>query len=969
MINDKDKSSPCYLKFKNALLSWFSFILDLKETDYITDFHQSFLMYLNTNNLYISTLLQLLEAKIKLSDSRSIKNILESSGIQINDIWNKYLKIKANDLYASDQFKKLENRHSIYEFWISQICAIKNGLLDSNESFVVQMPTSAGKTFVAELFLLNQLLTNNNNRVLYISPFNALSNEKEIEFANIFEKLGFSVSTFPESYEIDMFQELGVTATDLLISTPERVDVILRENKDYFDNISAIVFDEGHIVGDKGNRGQLVEFLIIRLKYYYPDIKYLYISAVIPEINAKDFSLWLSNDDKHILNSKQFKDDKHDWMPTRKLISQYKWNPTGGSIIFHNQGTVDDTKSLPSIIDYFPEDIQHFLGYIQPKKTTISASLAYNLLSNGQVLVFSGYPDRIIWVAKELIKLIKYMETLYGEASLISNTNTESYYYSSMYYKSDDIIPTAISYGIGIHYGDLPEQIRKSVENDYNRGLLKILICTNTVGQGINFPIKNLIFDNVYYTPGVKNAKLSINDYNNLIGRAGRAEKETEGIIIFVNNSWNDNDDLKFYLFEKNREINSCLYSFIRELINERITLDSFYEDISQLVDTYLIDLLVEEGVSTEEEISILIDRIIDLSLFTVQCGRNAIDLSTTKQALSKICQTFLLQTPQEYYRLFKETGLFLSTTKTMIEYLNNCINKNVSFELTKENLIHYFLEYLSEYEIQEIKEDWKLNKIELDYLSLEDFIYSWINGEDYHCLINSWNALGLETKLFYIFEARGLNYLFPWILSGFIKVYANLKKLDSSSLLELNNLTIYLKNGLSTNVACLCKSLGILSRDTCKFIDNQFSNTPYTNFIMWFSNLSFSEINSFDIPKWEQENIMNISKKITPNSNRNQPSNFSFMVKGTYYNEEYKMNSTKVNKTSVLTLKRDIENTYDPYAIFVMYNNDPIGFIPKENSKFICTEIDINNAKYEVNIFNIIPKKDYNEIYVNISK
>ena len=89
----------------------------------------------------------------------------------------------------------------------------------------------------------------------------------------------------------------------------------------------------------------------------------------------------------------------------------------------------------------FPEDIQHFLGYIQPKKTTISASLAYNLLSNGQVLVFSGYPDRIIWVAKELIKLIKYMETLYGEASLISNTNTESYYYSSMYYKSDDIIP------------------------------------------------------------------------------------------------------------------------------------------------------------------------------------------------------------------------------------------------------------------------------------------------------------------------------------------------------------------------------------------------------------------------------------------------------------------------------------------------------------------------------------------------
>ena len=969
LINDSDNCSPCYLSLKNALLAWFSFILDLKDTDYISDFHQAFLKYLNTNNLYISTLLQLLEAKIKISDGRSVKNILENSGIQINDVWNKYLKIKTNDLYASNQFKKLENRHSIYEFWVSQICAIKNGLLDSNESFVIKMPTSAGKTFVAELFLLNHLLKGVNNRVLYISPFNALSNEKEIDFANIFEKLGFSVSTFPESYEIDLFQELGMIETDLLISTPEKIDVILRENKEYFNNITAIVIDEGHIVGDKGNRGQLVEFLIIRLKYYYPNIKYLYISAVIPEINAKDFSIWLSDDEKHILRSKQFKNDKKDWMPTRKLICQYKWNTTGGSIIFHNQGTIDDEENLPSILDYFPENIRAFLGSTKPKKTTISASLAYDFLSNGQVLVFSGYPKRIILVAKELLKIIKYMETLYGKATLIPNKNTESYYYSSKYYNSDDIIPTAISYGIGIHYGDLPEQIRKSVENDYNRGLLKILICTNTVGQGINFPIKNLIFDNVYYAPGDKNSKLSINDYSNLIGRAGRAEKETEGIIIFVNNSWTDNNDLYFYLQNENKEINSCLYSYIKELIDQRITLDSFYEDISRLIDTYLIDLLVEEGISTDEEIEKLMDKIIDLSLFSVQCRRNELNLTSTKHILSKICKTFLEQIPQEDYKLFKDTGLFLSTTKSMMEYLKKYIDENREFELTKENIIHYFLEYLSKYEVQEIKEDWKLGKLDLDFLMVEDIILNWINGEDYKTLISSWNSLGLETNKFYVFEARGLNYLFPWLLTGFLKVYATLKRIDSSTLLELNYFPIYLKNGLSTNVACLCKSLGILSRDTCKFLDYQFSQVPYSNFILWFSNLSITEINLFDIPKWEKNNIIKISQKITPCSSRSQPSYFTFIVKGTYFNEEYKINSTAVNKTSILTLKRDFENEYDPYAIFVMHNNIPIGFIPKEYSKFISTEMDINNSEYEVKILNIYPKTAYNEIYIKISK
>ena len=66
---------------------------------------------------------------------------------------------------------------------------------------------------------------------------------------------------------------------------------------------------------------------------------------------------------------------------------------------------------------------------------------------------------------------------------------------------------------------------------------------------------------------------------------------------------------------------------------------------------------------------------------------------------------------------MFKETGLFLSTTKTMIEYLNNCIDKKASFELTKENTIHYFLKYLSEYGVQEIKQDWNSKVGEEDYV------------------------------------------------------------------------------------------------------------------------------------------------------------------------------------------------------------------------------------------------------------
>lgn len=971
---DNESCSPFYLTFKIAMLSWFSFILDLKDDNYIIKIHESFIKCLNTNNLYLSTLFQLLEAKVIISEKRSIKQILINENIEINAIWKKYLKLLTNDIYSFDKVKRLETRQSVYEFWVSQICAIKNGLLQkNNKSFIVQMPTSAGKTFIAELFLLNKLIQEENSHVLYISPFNALSNEKEVEFSKRFEKLGFSVSTFPESYEFDIFQDLGLIETDLFISTPEKIDIILRNNKEFFSNISAIVIDEGHIVGDKGKRGQLLEFLIIRLKYYFPEISYLYISAVIPEINAQDFSMWLSNDKNHILKSKQFDNDKHDWMPTRKLICQYKWSLLGGDIIFHNQGKINETGELPSIQNYLPEDIMAFLGTAKPKKTSISAALAYYLYLIGnnkeQVLIFSGYPNRIILVAKELIKLIQFIENLYGESYLKQNTNTASYYYSCKYFTPNDTISIAISYGIGIHYGDLPEQIKKSVEFDYNCGNLKLLICTNTIGQGINFPIKNLILDNVYYNPGSKESKLSINDYNNLVGRAGRAEKETEGLILFVNNSPTDNKDFYYYLTGNNYEIKSCIFSYIADLINNRISEETFYNNIYNLIDTFLIDLLIEEGFTDEDNIKNLIDKIIELSLFSVQCKRNYLDPSITKNTFYRICTNFLQNVPEDDYLLYKDSGLSIETTKLMQEYIRNELEKDGKNDLEKENIIHIFSSFLSRFPVREISEDWKLGNLNINYELIEDFLLDWINGKINEELIIIWRTFGYESESFYVFETRGLNYILPWLLNGFIQVLCKILKIEIEENKELKSLPIYLKYGLPNDVACLSKSLGILSRETCIFLEEQYKKSSYTNFILWLTNLDIHEINSFNIPEYEILNIIQVSKKINPCSNRKQPTVFSFTVKGTFFNDSFKINSKNIKNDSQLTLKRDIENEFDPYAIYVLVDNKPFGYIPKEYSRYICTEIDLNETLYTIKINYIKKRIDYNEINISLFK
>lgn len=288
----------------NALHKWYSKILFLEESNYLNLITKAYRKYLFSNNIYISNLLQLLKTKIYISEKRNLKNLIKESIGDLNQIWEKYLKLLANDVYDKSSVKKDEQKHSLYELWVSQINAINQGLLQQHESFVVQMPTSAGKTFIAELFILNNLIKNPDKHVVYISPFKALSTEKENDLGNHLEKLGYSVSVLPGSYEMDFFfQELFPVETDVLIATPEKTDLLLRTKKEYFKNVSVIIIDEGHLIGDEGTRGVLLEFLIIRLKILYPEIQYLFISAVMSEDNSQELACWLSNNDSHVITS------------------------------------------------------------------------------------------------------------------------------------------------------------------------------------------------------------------------------------------------------------------------------------------------------------------------------------------------------------------------------------------------------------------------------------------------------------------------------------------------------------------------------------------------------------------------------------------------------------------------------------------------------------------------------------------
>ncbi|MHB8708123.1 MAG: helicase-related protein, partial [Desulfuromonadales bacterium] len=91
---------------------------------------------------------------------------------------------------------------------------------------------------------------------------------------------------------------------------------------------------------------------------------------------------------------------------------------------------------------------------------------------------------------------------------------------------------SAFSARIGIfsHHGNTPHGIRLAVEHAMRKERIRFVICTSTLAQGVNLPIRYLVVTSVYQ--GIE--RIKVRDFHNLIGRAGRAGMHTEGSILFA---------------------------------------------------------------------------------------------------------------------------------------------------------------------------------------------------------------------------------------------------------------------------------------------------------------------------------------------------------------------------------------------------------------------------------------------------
>ena len=191
----------------------------------------------------------------------------------IDDLWEHSLHVNlpaappegGEDLYPALRQLFLASlygkRVAQVELWPSQREAARRSS-DLSDDLVVALPTSAGKTRIAEIATLMTLSTK--KRVLIVTPLRALSAQTERSFREAFAPLGFTVSSLYGASGISAGDEDALRSTNIVIATPEKLDFALRTDSSLINDVGLIVLDEGHMIGPT-EREIRYEILVQRL--------------------------------------------------------------------------------------------------------------------------------------------------------------------------------------------------------------------------------------------------------------------------------------------------------------------------------------------------------------------------------------------------------------------------------------------------------------------------------------------------------------------------------------------------------------------------------------------------------------------------------------------------------------------------------------------------------------------------------
>ena len=421
----------------------------------------------------------------------------------------------------------IQSTGSIKELWPSQIELGVQGIF-SGKSGIIQMPTSSGKTASVNLILRSAFYSNRIDNALIIAPFRALcreicrdTNKHFVNDEEVFISEIFDLPEIPQDFSI-----FNDGKKRVFILTPEKLLFLLRNHQSFINEIGLCIFDEAHLFDDP-SRGTNFELLLSTVKQIFPkEIQKILISAVIPDSEA--INQWFNEDGVIVSNNSIKTTEKRVAFSDLKGSNEqlYFIDP----ITFEEEFFVPRTVSVTELEQVGKERKQKVFPELTDAND-LSIYYGTKLINNGGVGIFCGRKDTVNVVLRRFIDLNNRNYDLTNflknsdrsEVEKIGNLIGQNLGYDSVEY-------TCSQLGVFSHHSGIPMGIRIAIEYAFSKSKINNVVCTSTLAQGVNLPIKYLIISSVYQAGDA----IKVRDFQNLIGRAGRAGKYTEGTIILT---------------------------------------------------------------------------------------------------------------------------------------------------------------------------------------------------------------------------------------------------------------------------------------------------------------------------------------------------------------------------------------------------------------------------------------------------
>lgn len=439
---------------------------------------------------------------------------------------------------------------------------LEQGLLDSaSRAVVVDLPTSGGKTVLAQFRILQALNQFDADKgwVAYVAPTRALVAQITRRLRRDFGPIGVNVEQLSSAVDVDsfesaMFNEQDQNRFQVLVATPEKLQLIIR-SKSISRPLVLVVLDEAHNIEDE-ERGLRIELLLATIKRDCASANFLLLMPNVP--NAADLTNWLAPE-----MGKTISLGTSAWQPNERIVGIFysKKDGTGPREWSLKYETLTTTPKA------MPLQGTHTVGSRAPLDLPFSkmSSLTMNTLAMAKVFSERGTSIAVArtipnaWsMARKAISELPELDPLPAEISLVQR------------FLAAEISPQfelieMLAHGVGVHHAGLSDETRALIEWLAEIGKLRVLCATTGIAQGLNFPVSSVFLASPQL-PIQGSRLMSARAFWNLAGRAGRIGHDTVGVVGLA--AGEKPNEMRAYISRATDDLVSRLVTMLEELQN-----------------------------------------------------------------------------------------------------------------------------------------------------------------------------------------------------------------------------------------------------------------------------------------------------------------------------------------------------------------------------------------------------------------